>query len=94
MSVPRCRLVQYLEKNGFSLLREGSIHSIYTNGVKTIPVKRPRTLDRVTANELSKQARARTSFLRNRLSLRAYPQIAFSSFARGTQAQGLFMGRP
>jgi predicted RNA binding protein YcfA (HicA-like mRNA interferase family) len=56
MSVSRRELVQYLEKNGFTLLREGSNHSIYTNGVKTIPVKRHRTLDRITANELCKQA--------------------------------------
>jgi predicted RNA binding protein YcfA (HicA-like mRNA interferase family) len=55
MSVKRRDLVRYLEQNGFSLLREGGKHSIYSNGVKTIPVKRHRTLDRVTANEL-KQA--------------------------------------
>jgi len=56
MSVSRRRLIQYLEKNGFYLLREGSKHSIHTNGEKTLPVKRHRTLDRVTANELCKQA--------------------------------------
>lgn len=56
MSVKRRDLIRYLEQNGFSLRREGSKHSIYSNGVKTIPVKRHRTLDRVTANELCKQA--------------------------------------
>ncbi len=56
MSVKRRDLVRYLEQNGFSLLREGGKHSIYSNGVKTIPVKRHRTLDRVTANEICKQA--------------------------------------
>jgi len=56
MSVKRRDLVRYLEQNGFSLLREGGRHSIYSNGVKTVPVKRHRTLDRVTANELCKQA--------------------------------------
>jgi len=56
MSVKRRDLVTYLEQNGFSLLREGGKHSIYSNGVKTVPVKRHRTLDRVTANELCKQA--------------------------------------
>jgi len=56
MSVKRRDLVRYLEQNGFSLLREGGKHSIYSNGVKTVPVKRHRTLDRVTANELCKQA--------------------------------------
>jgi len=56
MSVKRRDLVSYLEQNGFSLLREGGKHSIYSNGVKTVPVKRHRTLDRVTANEICKQA--------------------------------------
>jgi len=56
MSVKRRELVRYLEENGFRLLREGARHSIYTNGVKTIPVKRHRVLDRITANELCKQA--------------------------------------
>ena len=56
MSVKRRELVKYLEANGFYLLREGSKHSIYTNGIKMIPVKRHRALDRITANELCKQA--------------------------------------
>jgi len=56
MSVKRRDLIQYLEENGFRLLREGANHSIYANGLKTIPVKRHRSLDRITANELCKQA--------------------------------------
>ncbi|MFW0858580.1 MAG: type II toxin-antitoxin system HicA family toxin [Dehalococcoidia bacterium] len=56
MSVKRRDLVKYLEENRFYLLREGSKHSIYTNEIKTIPIKRHRTLDRITANELCKQA--------------------------------------
>ena len=56
MSVQRRDLITYLEKNGFYLLREGKRHSIYTNNTRTIPVKRHRTLDRITANELCKQA--------------------------------------
>ena len=56
MSVKRRDLVQYLEANGFLLLREGANHSIYTNGPQTIPVKRHRQFDRITANELCKQA--------------------------------------
>ena len=55
MSVKRRDLVRYLEENGFYLLREGSKHSIYTNAIKTVPIKRRRTLDRITANELCKQ---------------------------------------
>ena len=56
MSVKRRDLIRYLEKNGFYLLREGSKHSIYTNVTKVIPVKRHKQLDRITANELCKQA--------------------------------------
>jgi predicted RNA binding protein YcfA (HicA-like mRNA interferase family) len=56
MSVKRRELLRYFEENGFYLLREGARHSIYTNGVKAVPVKRHRTIDRITANELCKQA--------------------------------------
>lgn len=56
MSVKRKELIKYLEENGFYLLREGGNHSIYTNDLKTLPVKRHRTIDRITANEICKQA--------------------------------------
>lgn len=56
MSVKRHDLVKYFEDNGFYLLREGQKHSIYTNTIKIIPIKRHRTFDRITANELCKQA--------------------------------------
>lgn len=62
MSVKRRELIRYLEENGFYLLREGSRHSIYTNGAKIVPVKRQRELDRITANELCKQAELRPRF--------------------------------
>ena len=56
MSVKRRDLVKYFERHGYSLLREGANHAIYTNGIKVIPIKRHRQLDRITANELCKQA--------------------------------------
>ena len=56
MSVKRRDLIRYLEKNDFYLLREGGKHSIYSNGKKVIPVKSHKQLDRITANELCKQA--------------------------------------
>jgi len=56
LSVKRHDLVKYLEDNGFYLLREGQKHSIYTNTIKIIPIKRHRIFDRITANELCKQA--------------------------------------
>ena len=56
MSVKRRDLVRLLGEHDFYLLREGANHSIYTNGSKVIPVKRHRQFDRITANELCKQA--------------------------------------
>ncbi len=56
MSVKRRDLIKYFEQNSFYLLREGKKHSIYTNDIRTIPIKRHRTIDRITANELCKQA--------------------------------------
>jgi len=62
VSVKRRDLIKYLEENGFYLLREGKRHSIYTDGRKVIPVKRHRTLDRITANEICKQAGLKPKF--------------------------------
>ncbi len=62
MSVKRKDLIKYFEENGFYLLREGGNHSIYTNNERTVPVKRHRTLDRITANELCKQAGLKPRF--------------------------------
>jgi mRNA interferase HicA len=56
MPVKRRDLIRHFEENGFYLLREGGKHSIYTNSQKTLPIKRHRTIDRITANELCKQA--------------------------------------
>ena len=56
MSVKRRDLIRYFEKNGFYLLREGGKHAIYTETKKVIPVKRHKQFDRITANELCKQA--------------------------------------
>ncbi len=62
MSVKRRDLLKYLQDNDFYLLREGTNHSIYTNGEKTIPVKRHRNFDRIIANELCKQAGLKPKF--------------------------------
>ena len=56
MSVKRRDLIRNREEHGFHLLREGGNHAIYTNDLKTIPVKRHKLLDRITANEICKQA--------------------------------------
>jgi len=56
MSVNRRNLVKYLEENNFFVIREGGNHTIYSNGNKIIPVKRHNQFDRITANEICKQA--------------------------------------
>jgi predicted RNA binding protein YcfA (HicA-like mRNA interferase family) len=56
MPVKRRDVVRYLTESGFRLLREGANHSIFTNGTKAVPVKRHKQLDRITANEICKQA--------------------------------------
>lgn len=62
MSVKRRDVVKYFEENGFYLLREGSNHSIYADDNKTIPIKRHSVIDRITANELCKQAGLKPKF--------------------------------
>jgi predicted RNA binding protein YcfA (HicA-like mRNA interferase family) len=62
LSVKRRELIRYLEENGYRLLREGGNHSIYSNGTIVIPVKRHKNLDRITANELCKQAGIRPKY--------------------------------
>ncbi|MBA3060220.1 MAG: addiction module toxin, HicA family [Nitrospirae bacterium] len=62
VSVKRADLIKYLEENSYYLLREGGNHSIYTNNDKTIPIKRHRTIDRITANALCKQAGLKPKF--------------------------------
>ena len=62
MSVKRRDLIRYLVQKGFFLLREGANHTIYSNGAKVIPVKRHRQLDRITANEICKQAGIQPKF--------------------------------
>jgi len=56
MSVKRRDLIAYLISHGFQLIREGGNHSIYGKDKKIIPVKRHTKFDRITANEICKQA--------------------------------------
>lgn len=62
MSVKRGDLIRYFLDNHFYLLREDKKHSIYTNDIKIIPIKRHPTLDRITANEICKQAGLKPKF--------------------------------
>jgi len=62
MSVKRRDLSRSFEENGFRLLRKGAKHSIYAKEEKIIPIKRHRAIDRITANELCKQAGLKPKF--------------------------------
>jgi len=62
MSVKRADLVKHLESNGYRLVREGANHSIYGKGARMVPVNRHRTVDRITANEICKQAGVQPKF--------------------------------
>jgi len=58
MTIRRKDLIRHFEKHGYSLLREGGRHSIYyKEGKGTIPIKRHRDFDRITAIRLCKQAK-------------------------------------
>lgn len=56
MTVKRRDLVLHLERNGFTLNREGANHSIYYKGSVMVPVKRHSHFDNITANNICKQA--------------------------------------
>ncbi|MBQ3625503.1 MAG: type II toxin-antitoxin system HicA family toxin [Synergistaceae bacterium] len=57
MSVSRRDIIKHFEANGFFLRREGSNHSIYSNGKGVnVPIKRHKIFDRITANNLCKEA--------------------------------------
>lgn len=57
MSVSRRDIIKYLTEHGFFFLREGGNHSIYSdeNG-RRVPVKRHKIFDRITANNICKEA--------------------------------------
>jgi predicted RNA binding protein YcfA (HicA-like mRNA interferase family) len=56
MSVNRREVARHLEEHGFRLIREGGNHSIYSDGKRVVPLKRHSRIDRITANQICKQA--------------------------------------
>ncbi len=61
MTIRRRDLIRHFEKHGYSLLREGGKHSIYyKKGQGTIPIKRHKDFDSLTAIRLCKQAQIPT----------------------------------
>lgn len=63
MSVKRRDIIRHLEKHGFFFQREGRRHTIYTDGKGiSVAVKRHKIFDRISANEICKEARIPTIF--------------------------------
>jgi mRNA interferase HicA len=62
MSVSRRDLILYLESNGYVFDHEGGNHTVYACGTKKVPVKRHRIFDRITANQICKQAGLKPPF--------------------------------
>lgn len=56
MSYKRVKIIRALKEYGFEFLREGSNHTIFTNGRINIPIGRHKEIDRDTAKLISKEA--------------------------------------
>ncbi|RHP98992.1 type II toxin-antitoxin system HicA family toxin [Roseburia sp. AM51-8] len=52
----RADLIRTLEQNGWYLLRNGSNHDIYTNGVKKEPIPRHKEISERLAKTILKRA--------------------------------------
>ena len=48
-------LIKLLEKNGWRIMREGSNHTIYTNGVKCEPLPRHNEINEKLAKSIIKR---------------------------------------
>jgi len=56
LSYKRVKIIRALKEYGFEFLREGSNHTIFTNGRINIPIGRHKEIDRDTAKLISKEA--------------------------------------
>lgn len=55
MSYKRVKIIRALKEYGFEFLREGSNHTIYTNGKLNIPVGRHKEISPKTAQKIAKE---------------------------------------
>ncbi|GJQ48844.1 hypothetical protein KsCSTR_25760 [Candidatus Kuenenia stuttgartiensis] len=55
MSYKRSKIIKVLREYGFTFLREGGNHTIFTNGEINIPVGRHKEIDRDTARAIAKE---------------------------------------
>lgn len=55
MSYKRSKIIKVLREYGFTFLREGSNHTIFTNGKINIPVGRHNTISPKTTQRIAKE---------------------------------------
>lgn len=55
MSYKRVKIIRALKEYGFEFLREGSNHTIFTNGKLKIPVGRHKEISPKTAQKIAKE---------------------------------------
>ena len=55
MSYKRVKIIRALKEYGFEFLREGSNHTIYSNGKLNIPVGRHKEISPKTAQKIAKE---------------------------------------
>ena len=55
MSYKRVKIIRALKEYGFEFLREGSNHTIYSNGKLNIPVDRHKEISPKTAQKIAKE---------------------------------------
>lgn len=55
MSYKRVKIIRALKEYGFEFLREGSNHTIFTNGTLNIPIGRHKEIDRDTTKLIAKE---------------------------------------
>lgn len=55
MSYKRVKIVRALKEYGYEFLREGSNHTIYSNGKLNIPVGRHKEISPKTAQKIAKE---------------------------------------
>jgi mRNA interferase HicA len=56
MSYKRVKIIRALKDYGFEFLREGSNHTIFTNGKVNLPLGRHTEISPKTAQKISKEA--------------------------------------
>ncbi|GIL19138.1 MAG: type II toxin-antitoxin system HicA family toxin [Candidatus Jettenia sp.] len=68
MSYKRIKIIKALKDYGFGFLREGSNHTIFTNGNINVPVGRHKEIDRDTARLIAKEINIKWDIFKQKIS--------------------------